>query len=74
MEDKKEKLPSTRIQCEKPIYINIDSSHWKYSLFNIEIFTFSYKRKYKYEIFMVERARKKYFKLKELREWTFYLL
>ena len=44
MEDKKEKLPSTRIQCEKPIYINIDSSHWKYSLFNIEIFTFSYKR------------------------------
>ena len=23
MEDKKEKLPSTRIQCDKPIYINI---------------------------------------------------
>ena len=23
MEDKKEKLPSTRIQCEKPIHINI---------------------------------------------------
>ena len=23
MEDKKEKLPSTNINCEKPIYINI---------------------------------------------------
>ena len=26
MEDKKEKLPSTNINCEKLIYINIDST------------------------------------------------
>ena len=40
MEDKKEKLPSTRIQCEKPIYRNFHSNHRKYSLFDVEIFTF----------------------------------
>ena len=26
--------------CEKPIYININSNHWKYSLFDVEIFTY----------------------------------
>ena len=30
----------TNINCEKPIYINIDSNHWKYWIFNIEIFTY----------------------------------
>ena len=40
MEDKKEKLPTTRIQCEKPIYINIDSNHWKYWLFDVGVFTY----------------------------------
>ena len=30
----------TNINCEKPIYINIHSNHWKYWIFNIEIFTF----------------------------------
>ena len=40
MEDKKEKLPSTNINCEKPIYINIDLNHWKYWIFYVEIFTF----------------------------------
>ena len=29
-----------RLNCEKPIYINIHSNHWKYWIFNIEIFTF----------------------------------
>ena len=50
MEDKKEKLPSTRIQCEKPIYININSNHWKYRFFNIEIFTCFYKFRIKWKI------------------------
>ena len=40
MEDKKEKLQSTNINCEKPIYRNYHSNHWKYWIFNIEIFTF----------------------------------
>ena len=40
MKDKKEKPTSTRIQCEKPIYININLNHWKYRIFNNEIFTF----------------------------------
>ena len=40
MEDKKEKLPSTRIQCEKPIYINIATNTWKYWIFDTEIFTY----------------------------------
>ena len=44
MEDKKEKLPSTNINCEKPIYRNIHSNHWKHSLFKVEIFTFFYKK------------------------------
>ena len=30
----------TNINCEKPIYINIHSNHWKYWIFNIEIFTY----------------------------------
>ena len=30
----------TTINCEKTIYINIYSNYWKYSLFNIELFTF----------------------------------
>ncbi len=30
----------TNINFEKPIYINIHSNHWKYRIFNIEIFTF----------------------------------
>ena len=45
MEDKKEKLPSTNINCEKPIYINIHSNCWKYSFFNVEIFTYFIKKK-----------------------------
>jgi hypothetical protein len=40
MEDKKEKPASTRIQCEKPNHRNFHSKHWKYSLFEVEIFTF----------------------------------
>jgi len=40
MEDKKEKLPNARIQCEKLIYRNMYSSHCKCSLFYNEIFTF----------------------------------
>lgn len=41
----------TNINCKKPIYINIDSNHWKYWLFNIEIFTFLLKVKnYKREV------------------------
>ena len=36
----------TNSNCEKPIYINIDSNHWKYWFFDIEIFTyFDYKYK-----------------------------
>ena len=31
---------SAHINCEKPIYINIHSNHWKYWIFNIEIFTY----------------------------------
>ena len=31
---------STSINCEKPIYINIDSNTWKYWIFDIEIFTY----------------------------------
>ena len=30
----------TNINGEEPIYINIHSNYWKYSLFNVEIFTF----------------------------------
>jgi len=30
----------TNINCEKPIYINIHSNHWKHSLFKVEIFTY----------------------------------
>ena len=30
----------TNINCEKPIYINIDSNYWKYWIFNVGIFTF----------------------------------
>ena len=30
----------TNINCEKPIYINIDSNHWKYRKIDIGIFTF----------------------------------
>ena len=37
-EDKQ--LHSVPINCEKPIYINIDSNHWKYWIFNIEIFAY----------------------------------
>jgi len=40
MEDKKEKLPSTRIQCDTGILGKIHSNHWKYWFFDIEIFTF----------------------------------
>ena len=36
-------ITSTNINCEKPIYRNIKSNHWKYALFNIEIFTCFYK-------------------------------
>ena len=46
MEDKKEKLPGTNINCEKPIYRNFHSNHWKYSIFDIEIFTFLIKKYY----------------------------
>ena len=28
------------ISCEKPIYRNFRSNHWKYWIFNIEIFTY----------------------------------
>ena len=34
------KESKTNINCEKPIYINIDSNHWKYWILNIEIFTY----------------------------------
>ena len=44
MEDKKEKLPSTRIQWDIRIFRKVDSNHWKYRIFNIEIFTFFYKK------------------------------
>ena len=30
--------------CEKPIYRNIHSNHWKHSLFKVEIFTFFNKK------------------------------
>ena len=36
----------TNINCEKPIYINIDSNHWKYWIFDDEIFTFLIKKYY----------------------------
>ena len=31
---------TTNINCEKPININTQSNHWKYSIFIIEIFTY----------------------------------
>ena len=34
-----ESFPKVHVNCEKPIYINIDSNHWKYWLFDVEIFT-----------------------------------
>ena len=40
MEDKKEKLPSTRIQCDTGILGKTHANHWKDSLFYFEIFTF----------------------------------
>lgn len=40
MEDKNEKLPSTRIQYDTGILEKPPSNHWKFLLFNIEIFTF----------------------------------
>ena len=40
MEDKKEKLQSTNINCEKPIYRNYHSNHWKYWIFDSKIFTY----------------------------------
>ena len=39
----------TNINCEKPIYINIDSNYWKYSLFDVEIFTYFIRRRKNYE-------------------------
>ena len=30
----------TNINCEKLIYINIDSNYWKYWIFDVVIFTF----------------------------------
>ena len=43
MEDKKEKLPGTNINCEKPIYRNFHSNHWKCWFFDVEIFTYFYR-------------------------------
>ena len=41
MEDNKEKdFRPASFNCEKPIYINIDSNYWKYRFFDVEIFTF----------------------------------
>ena len=40
MKDKKEKPTSKRIQCEKPININIHSNSWKFWIFDVVIFTF----------------------------------
>ena len=39
-DDSQKSLPSTSINCEKPIYINIDSNYWKYWIFDVVIFTF----------------------------------
>ena len=35
----------TNINCEKPIYRNTYSNHWKYWIFDIDIFTFLIKIK-----------------------------
>ena len=43
MEDKKEKLSSTRIQCDTGILGKLHSNPWKYWLIDIEIFTCFYK-------------------------------
>ena len=40
MEDKNQKLPSTNINWEICIFRKVDSNHWKYWNFYIEIFTF----------------------------------
>ena len=41
----------TNINCERPIYINNHSNHWKYYIFCVEIFTyFDYKHKGEDEI------------------------
>ena len=41
----------TNINCDKTIYINIHSNHWKYWNYYVEIFTcFDYKHKGDYEI------------------------
>ena len=45
MEDKKEKLPSTNINCDTEILEKLYSNHWKYWLFNIENFTYFIKRR-----------------------------
>ena len=42
--NKKEKaqeksFPKVHVNCEKPIYRNIDSNNWKYWFFDVEIFT-----------------------------------
>ena len=40
MEDKNQKLPSTRIQCDTGILGKLHSNLWKYWIFNAEIFTY----------------------------------
>jgi len=45
MEDKKEKLPSTRIQCDTGILWKMHSNYWRYWKNDIEIFTYFYKLK-----------------------------
>ncbi len=40
MEDKKEKLPSININCDTGNLGKLHLNHWKYWIFNIEIFTY----------------------------------
>ena len=35
-----QKLPSTNINCDTGILGKLYSNHWKYWIFNVEIFTF----------------------------------
>ena len=46
MEDKKEKLPSTRIQWDIRIFRKVNLNHWKYWIFDVEIFTYLVKKKH----------------------------
>ena len=45
MRNEEKSFSKTSINCEKPIYRNTYSNHWKYLNFDIEIFTyFDYKQ------------------------------